>query len=63
MQPRRRYVADDTSFANAQDPDQSFQDVADAFQSLGYPVSLYTWSNLNEIRISVARRQRELSLH
>jgi hypothetical protein len=38
--------------ANAQDPDQSFQDVVDAFQSLGYPVSLYTWSNLNESRIS-----------
>jgi len=41
-----------TTPANAQDPDQSFQDVVDAFQSLGYPVSLYTWSNLNESRIS-----------
>jgi hypothetical protein len=42
----------DITPANAQDPDQSFQDVVQAFQSLGHPVSIYNWSNLNESRIS-----------
>lgn len=38
--------------ANAQDPNQSFQDVVATFQSLGYPVSLSNWSNLNDDLIS-----------
>jgi hypothetical protein len=38
--------------ANAQDPNQSFQDAVDAFRSLGYPVSLYNWATLNYNLIS-----------
>ena len=38
--------------ANAQDQNQSFQDVVAAFQSLGHPVSLYNWSDLNDDLIS-----------
>lgn len=34
--------------ANAQDRAQTYQDVVDAFQSLGHPVSLYLLDNLNE---------------
>jgi hypothetical protein len=37
--------------ANAEDKGQSYQDIVDAFQSLGYPVSLYDWTALNETRI------------
>jgi hypothetical protein len=37
--------------ANAEDAGQSFRDVVDAFQSLGYPVSLYDWTGLNGKRI------------
>jgi hypothetical protein len=38
--------------ANAEDPDQSIQDVVNAFQSIGYAVSLYDWTDLNDDRIS-----------
>jgi len=44
----------DTDPANAQDQNQSFQDVVDAFQSQGYTntISLYNWSDLNDDLIS-----------
>ena len=53
-------VAENTQFdkdwdvtpANAQDPNQSIQDVIAAFQSQGYPVSRYDWTTLNERTIS-----------
>ncbi len=32
---------------NAQDQNQSYQDVIDAFQALGYPVSVMSWDHLN----------------
>jgi hypothetical protein len=38
--------------ANAQDQGQSYQDVVDAFVSLGYPVSLFSWDGLNGNLIS-----------
>ncbi len=38
--------------ANAQDQNQSYQDVVDTFQSLGYAVSLFTWDNLHSNLIS-----------
>ena len=41
----------DVTPANAEDQDQSFRDVVTAFQSLGYPVSLYDWTTLNNQRI------------
>jgi len=41
-----------TTPANAEDQDQSYQDVVNAFQSLGYAVSLYSWDSLNYSRIS-----------
>jgi hypothetical protein len=37
----------DSSPANAQDQNQSYQDVVDTFQALGYAVSLFAWDNLN----------------
>lgn len=37
--------------ANAEDQGQSFLDVVTAFRSLGYPVSLYDWSALNDQRV------------
>ncbi len=42
----------DTTPANAQDQEQSYQDVVDAFQSLGYPVSIADWNPLNYNLIS-----------
>jgi hypothetical protein len=42
----------DTTPANAQDQNQSYQDVADTFQSLGYMVSLSNWDILNNTLIS-----------
>ena len=36
----------DSTPANAQDQNQSYQDVVDAFQGLGYPVSFANWDNL-----------------
>jgi hypothetical protein len=38
--------------ANAEDPDQCILDVISAFQSLGYAVSDYNWTDLNDARIS-----------
>ncbi len=38
--------------ANAQEQAQSYRDVVDAFQTLGYPVSLFTWDDLNDHLIS-----------
>jgi PKD repeat protein len=34
--------------ANAEDRNQTYQDVVDVFQGLGYPVSLYVWDYLGE---------------
>lgn len=53
-------VAENTQFekdwdiypANAQDPNQSFHDVISAYKSLGYPVSRYDWTSLNDSAIS-----------
>jgi len=53
-------VAENTQFekdwditpANAQDPNQSFQDVIAAFQSQEYPVSRFDWTTLNENTIN-----------
>jgi hypothetical protein len=42
----------DVTPANAEDQGQSFKDVVTAFQSKGYPVSLYDWTNLNNSRIN-----------
>jgi hypothetical protein len=42
----------DATPANAQDPNQSYQDVILTFQGLGYPVSLYRWDDLNSNLIS-----------
>lgn len=42
----------DITPANAQDQDQSYQDVVDAFQGLGYAVSLFTWDSLGDNLIS-----------
>jgi len=42
----------DVTPANSQDRNQSYQDVVNAFQTLGYPVSLYRWDDLNESGIS-----------
>lgn len=42
----------DITPANAQDQNQSYQDVADAFQGLGYPISLFTWDDLGDNLIS-----------
>ncbi len=42
----------DVSPANAQDPNQSYQDVVSAFQEQGHPVSRFDWSLLNESTIS-----------
>lgn len=44
----------DTSPANAENTNQSFQSVVDAFHSQGYSnrVSLYNWSDLNTTRIN-----------
>ena len=36
------------TYANAEDQSQSFDDVIAAFHSLGYPVSLYDWTNLDD---------------
>jgi hypothetical protein len=33
--------------ANAKDQKQSFRDVVDTFESLGYPVSLFSWDDMN----------------
>jgi hypothetical protein len=41
-----------TTPANAEDQDQTYQDVVNAFQSLGLAVSLYSWDSLNESRSS-----------
>ncbi|MFQ6102655.1 MAG: DUF362 domain-containing protein, partial [Anaerolineae bacterium] len=41
-----------TTPANAQDQNQSYQDVVDAFQALGHPVSLFNWDALNDDLIS-----------
>ncbi|NOZ05367.1 MAG: DUF362 domain-containing protein [Chloroflexi bacterium] len=41
-----------TTPANAQDQNQTYQDVVDAFQTLGYTVSLFSWDSLNYSRIS-----------
>ena len=38
--------------ANAQDQDQTFQDVVNAFVSAGYPVSLYLWDDLNSTTVN-----------
>ena len=38
----------DTTPANAEDQNQTYKDVVDAFQSLGYPVSFSRWDDLNE---------------
>jgi hypothetical protein len=37
--------------ANAEDQNQTYKDVVDVFQNLGYPVSLYDWTGLNNQRI------------
>jgi hypothetical protein len=42
----------DVTLANAEDQYQSIQDVVGAFQSLGYTVSLFDWSDLNASRIN-----------
>ena len=42
----------DTTPANSQDREQSYQDVVNAFAGLGYPVSLFNWSDLNYTLIS-----------
>jgi len=41
-----------TTPANAEDQNQTYQDVVSAFQSLGLAVSLYAWDSLNDSRIS-----------
>lgn len=44
---RQRPTAEwDANPANAEDQNQSFQDVVDVFQGLGYPVSLKYWGDL-----------------
>jgi hypothetical protein len=42
----------DVTPANSEFQGQSFKDVVTAFQSKGYPVSLYDWTNLNNSRIN-----------
>jgi hypothetical protein len=42
----------DTTPANAQDQNQSYQDVIDTFQAFGYPVSFSNWDTLNNNLIS-----------
>lgn len=42
----------DVTPANSEDQGQSFKDVVTAFQSKGYPVSLYDWTNLNNSRFN-----------
>ena len=42
----------DVTPANSEYQGQSFKDVVTAFQSKGYPVSLYDWTNLNNSRIN-----------
>jgi hypothetical protein len=42
----------DITPANAQDQNQTYQDVVNAFQGLGYAVSLYRWDDLNASLIS-----------
>ncbi len=42
----------DVTPANAQDTGQSYQDVINAFQGLGYPVSLFRWDDLNGSRVA-----------
>ncbi|NOZ49110.1 MAG: DUF362 domain-containing protein [Chloroflexi bacterium] len=41
-----------TTPANAQDQNQSYQDVVNAFKALGHPVSFSNWDNLNNSLIS-----------
>jgi hypothetical protein len=42
----------DTTPANSQDRNQSYQDVVNAFSNLGYPVSISDWNPINYSRIS-----------
>jgi hypothetical protein len=42
----------DVTPANSQDQNQSYQDVVNVFQSLGHPVYLYRWDDLNDDLIS-----------
>ncbi len=42
----------DTTPANAQDQDQSYQDVVNAFQSQGYPVSTAMWDYLLDVPLT-----------
>ncbi len=42
----------DTTPANAQNRDQSYRNVVNAFRDLGYPVSLFNWDDLNYNLIS-----------
>ncbi|MBN1888430.1 MAG: DUF362 domain-containing protein [Thermoflexales bacterium] len=42
----------DNQPANAQDQQQSYLDVVNAFHGLGYPVSLFSWDDLNSSTIS-----------
>ena len=42
----------DATPANSEDQEQSFTDVVTAFQTKGYPVSLYDWTNLNNSRFN-----------